>query len=224
MVITSSCVAPSPESFRSARPQAVLDQPSLPFLLAANAIQLRRRIVGQRPIRLNLALDRLGQRSQAARERRRQLLEPRQFPRQPRTEARAAMPATRPRRWPASPRPAVPQLQEPRPQSAPSRPTASGRTNRPAESISALRSAAGPRPQADAGARSTPRRSRAAAQESPRAPTGDAANPATSASSGSHSSTTRSACFTGNGMGSTSGMSQPYGSVPPAPRSHSGSF
>ena len=45
-------------------------------------------------------------------------------------------------------------------------------------------------------------------------PTGDAAKPATSESSGCHSSAARSACTTGDGMGSSSGILRNYGSVP----------
>ncbi len=44
-------------------------------------------------------------------------------------------------------------------------------------------------------------------------PTGDAAKPATSASSGSHSRAARSACSTGDGMGSRSGIVRNNGSV-----------
>ena len=177
------------------RAQAFFNQPLLALLLAPNAVQLRRCIVGQRPVRLNLALDRLGQRPQT------RASAPTKAPKAPAAcppaapAARAATPATRPHRSPAAQPPAIPRLPAPRLQSALWPPVAWDRTVRPAQSKPAPRAAAAPRPQAGAGARSTLHRSKVAARESPSRPTGDAANPATSASSGSHSSAARSACL-----------------------------
>ena len=118
------------------------------------------------------------------------------------------------RRWPAARCSAAPPLRAPRRQSAPSRPAASDRTGRRAEWK--------PAPRAAAALRRSSRCWRAIHSSSVEGcnariasrPTGDAANPATSASSGSHSSAARSACSTGDGMGSRSGIVSNYRSVP----------
>ncbi len=64
--------------------QAFFNQPLLALLIAADAAQLGRSVVGQRAVGLNRALDRLGQRTQAGGECRRQARKPHQLAHQPR--------------------------------------------------------------------------------------------------------------------------------------------
>ena len=61
------------------RAQAFLDKFLLALLLAADAIQLGRGVVGERAVGLNLALDGFGKRPQAGGERRRKFGKSRQF-------------------------------------------------------------------------------------------------------------------------------------------------
>jgi hypothetical protein len=59
MVMRSSWVAPSLESLRSAA-QALFDEALLALLLAADAVQFGRGVVGQRAVGLDGALDGFG--------------------------------------------------------------------------------------------------------------------------------------------------------------------
>src|SRR4029077_3552745 len=63
-IILRGAIAREPAERRT---QRLFDHPLLPLLLAADAPQFRRSIIGQSAIRLNLALDRFGKRPQALR-------------------------------------------------------------------------------------------------------------------------------------------------------------
>ena len=85
------------------RAQALLNQSLLALLLATNAVQLRRGIVGERAVGLNLALDRLRERPQTCGQCRRQFPTVPAACRQAARVARARAPATKLRRWRAAP-------------------------------------------------------------------------------------------------------------------------